>query len=338
MDHADLIQYLNAVWDNMDQTVYGQLAAKCEIMEYLVARLLGNNTPRVLGLVGPPGVGKTLLGVKCVAKALNQSFHPITVGGLRDVTYFNGSLRCWKGAHHGVFADILSVHGGKLVVFVDELDKIASETASDVYGFLTHALDPMCNDQIHDFYLGINLNLQQVTFVLSYNDPSILPRPLRDRIKEIQMPAFDLNQKLEIVETFLIPELLGHYGISPALLTFPKTVIEYANNRIESNAMQVEAQEGGVRNLKKGYQGLVDKLMVSLISDYQSYQSLRTLRRTGQLPSAVAREVKTSNSTHSSPKVTKSRTKFAPYLATTPIQLPYTVTINDINRCLPSYK
>ena len=197
--HEEILSFLHDAWKHMESQVYGHKHAKSEIIEYLVARLLsGHVQPRVLGLVGPPGVGKTTLAMHGIGHAMKAPFYHLSIGGLRDVNYFSGSLRCWKGAHQGMFTDILIKEQClNPIIYIDELDKIATETSTDIYGILTHATDPLTNKYIQDHFLGIDIDLSKVTFIFSYNDPTCLPVPLRDRIKEIVLPGFNDEEKTE---------------------------------------------------------------------------------------------------------------------------------------------
>ena len=132
--------FFTGVKNSLAECVYGQEKAKSEIIEYLVSKLLTPNPqPRILGLVGPPGVGKTSLAIHGIADVMGVPFYQISVGGLRDVTYFSGSMRCWKGAHQGKFTDILIKEKClNPVIYIDELDKVSNDTALDIYGLLTH--------------------------------------------------------------------------------------------------------------------------------------------------------------------------------------------------------
>lgn len=312
-------QFLQNAWNHMNSEVYGQLRAKSEIIEYLVSNLLTpGQHPRILGLVGPPGVGKTSLAIHGIANVIGVPFYQISVGGLRDVTYFSGSMRCWKGAHQGKFTDIL-INKGCLnpVIYIDELDKVSSETSQDIYGLLTHVADAQTNKHIQDHYLGIDLDLSKVTFIFSYNDADMLPAPLRDRIKEINFDGFSSEEKIDIARDFIIPTSLANYGISKKQIVFTDDVIMYANKTMQTMAMVSDVS--GVRHLNKGYQSLIDKIMVNVICNKASYDAICKPRPKGKPMKGSGSKSKKQN-----PAV-----KFMPYYR--PITFPYRVKIADID-------
>jgi ATP-dependent Lon protease len=242
----------------MNEAVYGHLPAKLEILQYHTASLLSNGKKtgsRVLGLVGPPGVGKTSLVVNGVSAALNLPFYHMSIGGMRDVTYFTGSLPCWKGSHQSVFADILISHGHQAIVYIDEIDKVASETAQDIYGWLTHAVDPLANNRIRDSFLGVDLDLSGLTFIFSYNESDMLPAPLRDRINEVRLNSFSPEEKKIIAKQFIIPECLMGYGLTTLDIVFADNIISEIN---------ISDSGEGVRQLKKLYQTIIDRIMLRI--------------------------------------------------------------------------
>jgi ATP-dependent Lon protease len=246
-------------WIKMESAVYGHREAKLEILQYHTSCLLGVNSgsgSRVLGLVGPPGVGKTTLVVNGVSNALDLPFYQMSIGGLKDVTFFTGSLPCWKGSHQGVFADILIRHGHRAIVYIDEIDKVASETALDIYGWLTHAVDPMANKHIRDNFLGIDLDLSGLTFIFSYNDADMLPAPLRDRIKEVHLVGFTKEEKVAIAHKYIIPECLSRYRLTIKDIIFTDKIITELHSR--------DTSEGGVRKLKKLYESVIDRIMLRI--------------------------------------------------------------------------
>lgn len=316
--YNEVCKFLEDAWMHMSSQVYGQEQAKSEIIEYLVSKLVTKSRqPRVLGLVGPPGVGKTSLAINGIAKVIGLPFYQVSVGGLRDVTYFSGSMRCWKGAHQGKFADI-QIKTGCLnqIIYIDELDKVAADTAQDIYGLLTHVVDLETNKHIQDHYLGIDLDMSNATFIFSYNDPTLLPAPLRDRIKEVYFDAFDDKQKVDIARDFIIPRILKDYGLTSNQIKLSDEVIMHANKTI-----QMISSISGVRYLNKGYQSLIDKIMVNLVCNQASYNIL-----------TAKSKLKSKLKLKSKPK--PKPISFIPYYKN--ITLPYEVTTLDIDYYLSS--
>lgn len=311
-DFEQTTAFLQNAWDHMESQVYGQQRAKSEIIEYLVSNLLTPNKPRILGLVGQPGVGKTSLAIHGIANVIGVPFYQISVGGLRDVTYFSGSMRCWKGAHQGKFTDILISKGClNPIIYIDELDKVSADTAQDIYGLLTHVADVQTNKHIQDHYLGIDLDLSRVTFIFSYNNPEFLPAPLRDRIKEIYFDGFNDEEKVDIARDFIIPTTLNNYGLVQQQIVFTDDVIMYANKCMQTTASAAEVS--GVRYLNKGYQSLVDKIMVNVICNQESYDAVKNRR----------------HQTKKHMKRTSKSVRFMPYYRQ--VKLPYRVKMTDID-------
>src|SRR5262249_14499840 len=88
-EHADLPEARGV----LDTDHEGLDDVKERILEFLAVRVLrkerglgtvsGRGSGAILGLVGPPGVGKTSLG-ESVARALGRPFVRVAVGGVRD--------------------------------------------------------------------------------------------------------------------------------------------------------------------------------------------------------------------------------------------------------------
>lgn len=322
-DHDSVVKYLNEAWEYMEQSIYGQLEPKQHIIEYLVTKILNTqgsarHVNSVLGLIGPPGVGKTSMVINGISHVLGLPFHQLSVGGLRDVTYLNGSARYWKGAHPGIFAKILMDKGTPCVVYIDELDKVAEETANDIYGYLTHALDPVTNNSMLDHFLSIELDLSQIIFIVSYNDPDKIPAPLRDRIKEVVLSDFTSKDRVELVKNYVLPELLNQYGLNGKLI-FKDELIQFANKELERKYPDIT----GVRTHKRMYQSLIDKILVRIVADREGFSQLTHAH-------THAHTQKSKIKIH---KESKTVVRFLPY--SLPIlSLPYTVTYTDVRKAI----
>ena len=91
--------------------------------------------------------------------------------------------------------------------------------------------------------------------MFSYNDSKLVDPILLDRIKEIKVDPYTLNDKLEICQNFIIPELLKSIGLSNENITLKNNVLDFMINNYTN--------EAGVRGIKR----IIEKLFLQINID-----------------------------------------------------------------------
>ena len=168
----------------LDADHFGLEDIKERIVEFCAVRSLKpDKAGGIITLVGPPGTGKTSIGIS-IAKQLGREFYRFSVGGMRDEAEIKGHRRTYVGALPGKIAQALRRSGSmNPVILLDEIDKLGQSFQGDPASALLEVLDPEQNRDFLDHYLDIRLDLSQVLFVCTANDLGGIPEPLRDRWK-----------------------------------------------------------------------------------------------------------------------------------------------------------
>lgn len=240
------IEYLTNVETKLNNSCYGHDEAK-KLLIQMIGKWISNPTSQgtCFGLVGPPGVGKTLLA-KSVGNALDIPFGQITLGGQNDGELLHGHGYTYSGSQPGmIIKKMVEMGKSRCILYFDELDKACSKhgTINEITSILIHLTDPNMNKTFQDrFFQGIDFPLDKVIMIFSYNDSSLVDPILLDRLKEIHVTPYTMDDKLNICTKHLIPEMAETVSMKN-MLSFDENTIQYLIDNYTN--------EAGVRDIKR---------------------------------------------------------------------------------------
>jgi ATP-dependent Lon protease len=271
---------INHARNVLNEDHYGLDEIKDRILEYLAVRKLrfdrkdertneGEEDVRdkirreregvVLCFVGPPGVGKTSLGIS-IARATNRKFVRLALGGVRDEAEIRGFRRTYIGAMPGrVVQSLRRIESKNPVFMLDEVDKLGRDFRGDPTSALLEVLDPEQNREFRDHYLDVPFDLSQVMFITTANVLDTIPSPLRDRMEIIQLSSYTEDEKVKIAEGYLVPRQIKENGLREGELGFTETALR--------EMVQGYTREAGVRNLEREIGKVCRKVAARIAAD-----------------------------------------------------------------------
>ena len=236
----------------LDRDHYGLKEAKERILEFLGVRKMrpGHSGP-ILCFTGPPGVGKTSLGM-AIAEATGRKFERMSLGGMRDEAEIKGHRRTYIGALPGRILQMVRRAGtNNPVIVLDEVDKIGKDFRGDPASALLEVLDPAQNSNFLDFYMDVPFDFSKVMFICTSNIQYQIPDALRDRMEVIELPGYVTAEKVQIARRHLLPRQMKEHGLTAKHIKVPVATIREVVNGY--------TREAGVRGLEKAMASLCRK-------------------------------------------------------------------------------
>lgn len=257
-------EFLCEARKTMNDELYGQSEAKDQIMQVLCQWITNPNSgTNVIGLHGPPGVGKTSFIQNAVSKILKRPFGFISLGGATDSSLLDGFGYTYEGSMYGKVAEtLIKSKCMNPVIYFDELDKISSTNkGEEVWHVLTHLTDGTQNSHFNDKYFsGVDLDCSKVLFIFSFNDVNKINKILLDRLYVIEMKGYNNKQKIEICTKYLLPRVLRKYNLDGRVC--------FKNNEVISHILQTyfdshtHNNPSGVRELNRMLETMISRINV----------------------------------------------------------------------------
>jgi ATP-dependent Lon protease len=248
----------------LDKNHYGLSQIKERILEYLAVLILKKKEEEIirapiLCLVGLVGTGKTTLAYS-IAQALGRKFVRLPFGGMGGAFQLRGQSRVMSDAEPGqVIKALRRAKAKNPVLLLDEIDRVAEETRSDIMGVLVELLDPEQNNMFIDHYIDYPIDLSGVLFVTTANNTSTIATAVLDRLEIIQMPSYTDEEKIIIGKEYILPKAIKDAGLKENLLQ--------VDAEVWSKIVRPLGYDAGMRSLERTIEGILRKIAKKTVEE-----------------------------------------------------------------------
>ena len=276
-EHKDtnITEFIKKAKERLDKELYGMEKVKEQILLFMSAKLRNPSMVHAnLGLVGPPGTGKTCIA-RLIAEIMDCGFSQISFGGVDRADFLKGHEYTYVGAQPGEIVKCIKRMGHKNgIIFLDELDKIADNP--EIRSALLHIIDPSQNSDYHDNFLGgeIRIDLSKIWYVGSMNSAPT-DEALADRWWIINVGGYSRSDKINILQNHLLPRALKNCVLDSSSVSFSQGSTGYLISKV------CKLGDKGVRTLEKTIKDLVNK--INFISTHQDDKGILPFKTSFQL-------------------------------------------------------
>lgn len=278
--------------NNLDKNLYGLKKVKENVLEIYCSML--NNSKyknKFIGLVGPPGVGKTAIS-SIIAKSLNLPFKHISLGGIKDASVLIGHSSTYVGSKPGLLVNTLNemkyLNG---VILLDEIDKVGSDfnDKKSISSVLIHLLDKSQNKSFQDSFMPeVPIDMSNVLFIVSMNDVNKIDKILKDRLNLIYLDGYNEVEKSRIVLDYIIPKTMKDINLTNEEVSFDRNAVFYLVKKFSN-------KEKGVRELERQVAKILERInllkYVHQIEDQEKIPKMSYSIKNFKLPIEVTMDV-----------------------------------------------
>lgn len=247
----------------LDKHHHGMEDIKERILEYMAVLKLNRDKTKVsrapiLFLVGLVGTGKTTFGY-ALAEAMGRKFARVPFGGMGSALDLRGQSRLHPDAEPGqVIKALRRAQTRNPVILLDEIDRIADRTRSDIMGVLVELLDPEQNERFVDHYIDFPFDLSDVLFLATANNTTHVATAVLDRMEVLQMPSYTDGEKIVIGRDYVLPNALKEAGLTEDNLKIDDT--------LWPKIVRPLGYDAGIRTLERTIEGICRKIAMLVVS------------------------------------------------------------------------
>lgn len=194
-------------WQESLADMHNQFPNFASVIDYLRAMFAlaccDNGIPHLdpLMLLGPPGIGKSRFA-RHLATFFGSAFYQLNMENLQTGSPLSGSEEYWGNTRYGlIFEALVEGNLGNPVVLLDEVDKASTDDRHLPLAPLYALLEPGTAVSFRDLSVPrIELDASRIIWVLTANQISPVPVPIRDRVKLFQIPMFSAAEAKHIAQ------------------------------------------------------------------------------------------------------------------------------------------
>lgn len=235
----------------------GMAEVKERFIKYIACQKhIGKNYGTVLLLVGPPGVGKTSIS-KTLADAMGRKFAKISLAGEASALSIKGHDKNYSNPYPGKIVEaIIRSQSMCPLILLDEVDKMGM---SSEQGSAESALiDLLDSDRTKfvDNLINLPIDLSNVIFIATANVTTTISPILLNRMKVIRLKGYTLEEKVEIADKYLLPNLVKEYNLTNEKLKINIDTLRYI--------IETYTTEPGIRTLEQILRELCETIIYNM--------------------------------------------------------------------------